>query len=370
MNIVYVDSNVALADMLERLAQSAVIAIDTEFVRERTFYPQVGLLQLCAGEEAWLVDPLKIDALDGLRDLMQRSDVIKVLHSGSEDLEVFDCWLGVKPQPLYDTQVAAAMLGLGFGLGYRALVEQELGIVVDKEETRSNWLARPLSDAQQHYAALDVVYLYRVYQQWQQRFAGSLRHQWILADGELAGTAAVPFDQYYRKVKSAWKLNRPQLAVLQQLCQWREQLAREQNKPRSWIIDDKTCLILAQALPDSVAALAAKTNLPASSVRRYGEQCIALIAAAKTRSESHWPEALAGPLPAHQRSQLKRLRREIERRAEALNMAPQVLFSSRDAERLIRQAHNGDSVEPSSWQGWRQDVVVSPLKTLLQQEMA
>ena len=157
-----VESDTRLEQLLELHQQDPFVAIDTEFRRRDTFYPQVALLQLCWDKTAYLVDPLKISSTAALSQLFSNSAVVKLLHSPSEDLEVFQHWLGVVPTPLFDTQRALALLGHGFGLGYRAMVDVFTGDVISKAETTSDWLKRPLSDRQLHYAAMDVTYLRRI----------------------------------------------------------------------------------------------------------------------------------------------------------------------------------------------------------------
>ena len=148
-----INNDADLAKVLDAHQNHACVAIDTEFRRRDTFYPQVALLQLCWGEEAFLVDPLGLDNLEPLRQLLTNLNQIKMVHSASEDLEVFTRWLGVLPSPLFDTQRAAALVGLGSGLSYRALVAIFFDIDIPKDETQSDWLQRPLSPAQAQYAA-------------------------------------------------------------------------------------------------------------------------------------------------------------------------------------------------------------------------
>jgi ribonuclease D len=159
MNYQLLNSDSDLAALIERHRDNTFVIVDTEFMRRDTFWPQAALVQLCFPAEpnfAWLLDPLAISDFTPLQDLFEDESVVKVLHSASEDLEVFQQFLGCQPLPIFDTQRAAAFVGRGFGLGYRALVEAISGLELAKDETRSNWLARPLTDAQLNYAAADV----------------------------------------------------------------------------------------------------------------------------------------------------------------------------------------------------------------------
>ena len=168
MNWRLIESDAALADALAAVADCTVVAVDTEFMRRNTFYPKVALVQLCFGDEALLIDPLAITDTSPLASLLSDQAVTKVLHSASEDLEVFSRWLDVLPQPLFDTQRAAALLDQGFGLGYSSVVKQVCDIDLPKGETTSDWLRRPLSASQCEYAAQDVAWLLPVWRHMEQ----------------------------------------------------------------------------------------------------------------------------------------------------------------------------------------------------------
>jgi ribonuclease D len=185
-----VEDDAALDAALSALDGATEIAVDTEFMRRNTYYPQVALLQLCVDDHAWLIDPLKISTLDALRELMLNPACTKILHSCSEDLEVFRHWLAVVPEPLIDTQRAAALVGQAFGLGYRALVAELTGVELDKGETRSDWLKRPLSESQCHYAALDVTELVPAWALLRERAQQQGRMDWISGRGQRARATA------------------------------------------------------------------------------------------------------------------------------------------------------------------------------------
>jgi ribonuclease D len=361
-----IESTEALDALLLRHKDDAVVALDTEFMRQNTFYPEVALVQLCFDDKAWLLDPLKIDDPTSLAALMSNQDVLKVMHSPSEDLEVFREWLQVLPRPLFDTQRAAAILDRGFGLGYRALVLELCQVDLPKGETRSNWLQRPLTESQCDYAGMDVTYLMDAWQQLDQECLLKNKRDWVLADSEDAvAQAERPAAPYYPRIKSAWKLSRQQLAALIAVCDWREQTARKRNKPRSWIIDDKACLALAEFDPGALADLSGQLDLPKPVVRRHGEELLDCLAEVRNLPDGALPDSLPKPLDAGQRNQLKSLKQRGKQLALSLEIAPESVLASKDYELLLRQSQGEAVIAPASWSGWRQAVIVEPLQRSL-----
>jgi ribonuclease D len=360
-----VQCDAALAEAFAAAEGAPAVAIDTEFMRRNTFFPQVALLQLCFDDVAWLVDPLTLDDLEPLRRLMRDPACIKVLHSASEDLEVFQHWLGVLPGPMFDTQRAAALLDRGFGLGYRSLVQDLFGIELPKGETRSDWLRRPLSQSQCDYAAQDVAHLLPIWELLGAECRNQGKFDWVLEDGEAAAAGlASGAGDYYRRIKSAWKLPPRALAALVALSDWRERVARERDRPRNWIVDDKALLQIAEALPDSLSSLA-RLELPEPALRRYGKDWVALLAPVRDLSEAELPDPLPAPLGPAARAALKRLKQRALVIAGELSVAPEALLPARDFELLLRQADGDPAPEPRHWSGWRGERVIAPLRAAL-----
>ena len=364
-----IESDQALEALLDRARGSDVVVVDTEFMRRNTFFPQVAVVQLCfsggaADNTAWLIDPLQIEHTEPLAQLLEDPDVIKVLHSASEDLEVFQSWLGVLPRPLFDTQRAAALAGMEFGMGYRALVLELCQEDLPKGETRSDWLQRPLTESQCHYAAQDVSWLLSAYRILERRLRELGRIDWVLEDGEEATRSlATASPDYYRRIKNAWKLSPRQLAVLIAVCDWREETARVKDKPRSWIIDDKACYQLALEQPLSFQELRAQVELPPQALRRYGDTLVELVNLQQALRDSELPPQLPAPLNVTQRKQLKSLKDRTAEIAAGLGVPPQILVASRDFDILLRIGEGADTPEPGYWNGWRQARVIGPLKT-------
>lgn len=362
----WVDSDAELAELCQRWSQQAAIAVDTEFMRSQTFYPHAGLLQVGDGQGCYLIDPLAITDFQPLIDLFVNASVTKVLHACSEDLEVFRHLLGVVPSPLFDTQIGAAFAGYGFSVGYAGLVNKVLGIDVPKGETRSDWMQRPLSQSQLHYAALDVAYLLVVYGKILQQLKATDRLAWVQSDcDELLEASRDSNDpaSYYQKIKSAWKLTRPELAILQRLCAWREKQARTRDIPRNRLLKEGALWELAKRKPKYLAQLTRIEGLPPRTVKNDGEALLGLIVA--DAEEQALPQRLPAPLPPAQSGLLKALRAEARNTAEAMALPPEVLVRKKEFEFVVRSGMAaGDYQLPPRLKGWRRSVIGEALITL------
>ena len=363
------ESDAQLATLVDEHYGSDFVIVDTEFMRRDTFYPQAALVQLCFPNEpdtAWLLDPLAIGDFAPLQALFRDGSMVKVLHSASEDLEVFQQFLGCQPLPLFDTQRAAAFVGRGFGLSYRALVETISGLELAKGETRSNWLARPLSDSQLNYAAADVIPLLTIYEKLRDELEDRGREDWVLEDGAAAVKGAVEEGPPpYLRLKSAWKLPPRELAVLREVCDWRERRARSTDKPRSWILADKLCLLVAQRCPANLAELRSVPEMPPAVVRKQGEVLLDLIDQALGQGDADLPPPIAKPLDQEQRQQLKKLKAAAGAIAREWDVQAEALFPAKDYELMIRLGSGELLDQPERWQGWRRESLVAPLLRLV-----
>ncbi len=370
MPYVLITTNGALEDLVSANLNADAVMVDTEFMRRDTYYPQAALIQLCFSSDpdtAWLVDPLAVSDFSPLADLFRNPSIVKALHSASEDLEVFQCFLNVQPMPFFDTQRAAAFAGLGFSLGYRALVEKVTGDVLDKGETRSDWLRRPLTDSQLAYAAADVVPLLPVYRHLRHCLDASERGAWVFEDSAQAvADAQQPPASSYLRVKSAWKLNARQLATLAVICNWRDERARRLDKPKSWILADKLCFALAEQPPANMAELRGIADMPAAVVRKQGEVLLDLVAEALTIDEADLPEPLGRPLDAAQRDLMKKLKQASARLARDWQVEPESLLPAKDYELLVREGAALRDAMPQRWQGWRKERLIEPLLQIVE----
>jgi ribonuclease D len=360
IDIQWIGDDASLAQHCATWRTLAFVALDTEFMRVDTFYPIAGLLQVSEGERAYLIDPLLISDWTPFAELLRDPAVVKVLHACSEDLEVFLRLTGSLPAPLFDTQLAAGYLNLGFSMGYSRLVQAVLEIELPKGETRSDWLQRPLSVTQVSYAAEDVVHLAEVYTRLKAQLPAD-KYTWVLEDGaELVSNLGREVDPElaYREAKLAWKLSRQQLAVLQALCSWREEQARKRNQPRNRIIREHSLWPLARTQPDNLVALARIEDMHPKTVRQDGEFLLRLIKQAADIAPTDWPEALPEPLPLEASALLKKLRAIGQREGERLGIAPELMLRKKTLEALLKTGYpNGPYQLPDSLRGWRRELM-------------
>ncbi len=368
----WIADQASLAHCLERCRRAGgPLSVDTEFVRERTFFPLPGLFQLGVDGDCYLVDPMAGLSLDGLAELLSDPAVDKVMHSCSEDLELFKHSLGVLPQPLFDTQVAAAFLGWGLSVGYQRLVADCLGVELDKSQTRSDWRRRPLSDMQLHYAAEDVTYLGAIYDVLHARLVEQDKLSWVEEECRMLGERLRDgfAEEQYRQISGAWRLEPRQLALLAELFRWREDEARRRDLPRSWVLGNAPMLELAARLPRSAAAIESVPELPAKTARRNTPQWLAMSDAVLQLADEALPAPLPPPLTRAQGQQVKRLRALIRARAEQAGVAVELLARRRDVEALV-QGDPGQAESSVLLQGWRGRLLGEELLDALRRERA
>ncbi|GGJ90298.1 ribonuclease D [Pseudomonas matsuisoli] len=369
-DIQWITTDAQLAAYCQQWQALPFVALDTEFVRVDTFYPQAGLLQVGDGTQAFLIDPLEIRDWGPFAALLEDPAVYKVLHACSEDLEVLLRLTGALPAPLFDTQLAAAYLGMGHSMGYSRLVLAVLGIEVPKEETRSDWLQRPLTELQERYAAADAVHLAEVYRELAPRLSEE-KQAALLEDGaDLVANLCREFDPYelYREAKLGWKLSRQQLAVLRELYAWRELQARERDQPRNRIVREHCLWPLAKFQPTDRNALSRIEDMHPRTVRQDGETLLRLIAEAGSVAPDHWPEPLPPPLPPEASTLLKRLRAVGQAHAERLGMSPELMLRKKVLESLLRSGYpDGPYQLPDSLKGWRRRLMGDDLLATLEE---
>ncbi len=363
----WIDQASTLAQQANALNAASAVAIDTEFVRTDTFYPQLGLIQVAVPDEVLLIDALDAGCLAGVADsLLSERQPLWVLHSCAEDLEVvFNQW-GRLPRKLADTQVAAAFLGRSRQMSLQSLLANDLGVHLTKDETRSNWCQRPLNNAQLNYAADDVRYLLPLWERLSDALVKAGRMAWFEEDCAkllVKATRHIPFDQMYLQFHDAWQLKEKSLSVLQALVIWREEMARSHNKPRGFIVKDPVLFAIAERLPKSATALAAIPNILPATVRRYADEILQRVNDTQAVPGLAKPQR---PLGNTQRDTLKRIKAWLEVQAEQLNMPVELLAGRKHLEHLVRLAAGQENQPHEEWTGWRQEVLEPGIIEILQ----
>ncbi len=353
-----VGPDTALAQLVSLWSQATTLGLDTEFVRERTFYPRPGLVQLSNGKAAWLLDPIGRDDFFCFAEILDNRKIIKVLHSVGEDLEIFRLLTGTFPDPLFDTQIAAAMLGMPLQCRYENLVEQTFGVHLPGGQARSDWCRRPLAETLLHYAAQDVIWLPRL----QEELAGALedagRLAWLEEDCRrlIQRASATTETSPLLRVKGAGRLDDRALGCLERLAIWREGLARSRDLPRGFVIRDEVLIELAARAHDPEARDQALAGLPQPVKRHYGQELSALLAENGDNDFSR-PAELIAP-DAEQREALKQAQAAVRRIAEDMALDPALIASKRELARLVR----GES--PDWLNGWRREILGDLLANL------
>ncbi len=360
----WVTDDTALAAACQVWSSQPVLAVDTEFMRTDTYYPKPALIQVFDGERSTLIDPTTISDWQPLAGLLADENVLKVLHACSEDIEVFERLLGVSPWPLLDTQVAAAFCGLGYSKGYASLVELLLSVSLPKEETRSDWLQRPLTDAQTHYAANDVTYLYQLYERLRDTLEDNGRLPWVMSECHAIVKQVQMMQsprEAHKRFKGAWRLAPRNLAVLIRLAHWREATAQQRNVPRNRIVDNKAVTAIAEVLPTHMAQLRQFETLRDGAIRRYGSAILMEVKAAMDMDDALLPSEMVRPPKGDALKWVKQLRANVELLAERMGLAPELIATRRDLEFLAQCDDN--TPLPEHLQGWRKPLLETILNT-------
>ena len=370
LNYQMITTNDALLTLCEEARHVPAIALDTEFVRTRTYHPQLGLLQLFDGQRVMLIDPLGITDWSPVRELLQNPNVTKFLHAGSEDLEVFLKEFGVMPQPFIDTQILAAFCGRPGSWGFAPMVEEFTGLKLDKSESRTDWLARPLTERQCDYAAADVWYLLPI------------AHQ-LLAETECAGWLAAALDECelmknrrqesvdpqeaWRDVTNAWQLRPRQLACLQLLAAWRLNKARDRDMAVNFVVREEHLWTVARYMPGSLGELSS-LGLSGSEIRFHGKALLALVEKAQAIAEEDLPQPLLNlmDMPGY-RKVFKDIKAIVQEISAVKGLSAELLASRRQINQLLNWHWRlkTSAALPELISGWRGELMREPLETLL-----
>ncbi|MCP3689811.1 MAG: ribonuclease D [Gammaproteobacteria bacterium] len=348
----FITSNKALEEFCQQLAAGNYCAVDTEFVREKTYYPLLSLIQVANEQCMACIDPFAISDFEPLRRLFQNSHVVKVFHAPSQDLEIMYQQFGEVPSPVFDTQLAAAVLGFQHQISYADLVFEVTGTRLEKKHTRADWSKRPLSSGELDYAMDDVRYLRSVYHQMKASLEEKNRSSWIEKD-LLAMSQAEFYEtdisMLWQRLKGVQKLKGQQLYIAQQLCEWREQRAQQKNLPRRWIAADDWIVEISKQKPTSLDQLSSISAIPQKVIERQGKAIFQVVEQALQDDATQWPEAykLRSLNPSQQAlgDCLMGLCRMI---AEDRNIATATFATRKDIDNLILNQNSSRLA-----QGWR-----------------
>ena len=288
----FIDSQEDLTEFVNNIRDCEWIVIDTEFIREKTYYPQLCLIQIAAKEHLACIDPIALDDLSELYAIFNDADVTKIFHAAQQDLEILYFGSGQVPSPIFDTQPAASILGIGEQIGYAGLVEKVLGVSLAKAESRTDWSRRPLSKAQLDYAIDDVRYLQQLYPIITEKLKKGNRLDWPNRDFQRLTdpkTYQLNARTRWQKVKGLQHLKSQQLSILRELAAWREEEAAERNRPRRWIIGDEVLVDLARIQPGSVDAIAEIRGVSPDQAKRYATVWLAGMEAGRNAPKEDWP---------------------------------------------------------------------------------
>lgn len=345
---------------------SAVLGLDTEFVRERTYRAELGLVQVSDGVQAWLVDVVQIPDLGALRAMFADQAILKVFHSSSEDFEVLWHTLKVSPQPVADTQIACAMIGQPLQMSYHNAIKWLTGIEVDKDQTRSNWLRRPLTERQLHYAATDVVFLPMLLRETKKALQQQNKWQWLEEECDRAIAQSRESTEpglAYLRLGAAASLGPQQLKVLRELAAWREVQATHRNLARGFVISDAELVQVARTMPESESQLAAIEGLHARTMQNYSAQLVNAVRQGRESSKAADP---VQTLDKNQKKAVSEMRDLVQKQADSHGIDPALLASRKVLESLLRAVEKDDEI-PERLSGWRYSVITEKLLAYLQQ---
>ncbi|MCL1143064.1 ribonuclease D [Shewanella gaetbuli] len=355
----YISNDDALESLVAQYQKAPLLVLDTEFVRTRTFYAKLGLIQAYDGKTLALIDPVAISDLSPFWSLLTNENIIKLVHSCSEDLEVFAHYGKCQPKPLFDSQIAASLAGMGHGLGYAKLVEQCLEISLDKGESRTDWMKRPLSDAQLQYAANDVYYLYELYPQILQKLIELQRLDWVYQEGERLTEGrldALDNQQAYLKVKNAFQLTRRQLATLKVLAAWRQEKALSRDLALGFVIKDHALIALAKKSPKTLPDLINMNDLTDHEKRFHGKDLIKVMATADMSNLPDEVDVIA--LKPNYKQTFKTVKTRLTAVCEQHNVPMEFVGSKRLIHQFLTWLyHDKNSKAPLILQGWRGQLI-------------
>ena len=361
-----ITTEVELRKVIDDALLAEAVALDTEFVWERTFYPDLGLVQLAIGRDCYLIDPLAIEDLSALGELLAAPNVVKILHDALQDLQILKRVTGAYPVNIFDTRSAYGFCSDSSILSLAALLEKTIGVQLPKTETRTNWLQRPLSPEQLEYACDDVKYMCEVRDLIIKQSKENDTYGWLMDEMSHYDVPEIYDDvdpgEYFRKIKGTDRMSREHLMILQDLAAWRERTARDINWPRGHVIHNNTLLDLTWKRPTRVVDLKRIKKLHPKAIEKHGEEIVETIEAAMAKPEHLHPEKPELLRDKGLNKKADKLIEAIEEKAAGVNIDPALVGSKKEIRTFIYSTAGGEASVEQFFNGWRYEFIQELLK--------
>ncbi len=353
-----IDSELALQEICTKIVTAGRVAVDTEFFWERTFYPELGIVQLGIDQHnAWLLDiPALSGKLEPLGLILANPEIEKIVHDAKQDLTILRIATGFYPKNIFDTRLAAGFVGSSSSISLLNACLEFTGEILSKDETRSNWLQRPLTHKQYEYALNDVLFLPMLRDEIELRAQRLDRTEWIAEEMKLYDNPLIyddpPVNEVYTKVKGSSHLKGSELAVLRELASWREKESRRRNRPRRHIIPDAPLTIMATMQPILIDTLKQNCGLSPRAAQRYGEQLLREVKKGLQIAVTDYPASRQKSRSQKLASQSRKVLDFIAELCKNNALDPTLLANRKDVEKLI-QARDLKTCDIPLMQGWR-----------------
>lgn len=369
-----IDNAADLKEMLGSIERSSIFGIDLEFIPERSYYPLICLIQVAVDKKVYLVDPIELDNghLNELWQYVADASKIKVLHAGSQDLAIINQKSSLIPRNIFDTQLAAGFVGLGYPAGYGKLLNSIFDLSLSKTESFTDWSLRPLTPSQIDYAIDDALHLIDLYQNLRNRLEKRERLDWVLEECKQYEDPSYyekESGREFMKVKGAQSLTRRKLAVLQSICLWRDQEARRIDKPPRFVLSDNIILELAKKPPQSQSDIGRIRGIKEGQLAGYSKNILKVVSEALALKESECPQWPSGKVPSKADVLIADvLYTVLKVRSQEIEIAPELIATRDELQRFVRAvkgAKEADSEPLQLLEGWRYRLAGTELERII-----
>jgi ribonuclease D len=369
IDYVWIDTDAELERLVESWLSCAYLIIDTEFERTNTYFAKPGLIQIADADGIYLIDPLALKSLKPLGRVLADPSIEIVMHSMSEDVDLLSYVCDCSISSLFDTQVAAAFLGYGLSLGYQGLVEKILGVELDKSETRSNWLRRPLTQEQVTYAAADVFYLADIYPK---LLEGCVQSGWLDAVREECAAQVDSIlsprlypEAAYLKLRGGWDLSIADQFILKQLVIWRDALAVKEDVPKSWVFSDAQLIEVVRSKPTDVNYMRSIDKVKPKSLRLYGQTLVDLLGSLENGTPPASFQEIDRPVKGKELEFYRAIKKELSSAAAEAGIDPQLIAARKQMEAwVIHLFREKNDTLPVETVGWRKQLIADRIERL------